>query len=381
MTNPTETSTSSVAPDPVVPDYSGANVRGIVPALLGPSTWTSGLPDWMPAGVAESRQIVLFVLDGLGWDQLAGYRHLMPTIAGMHGGRITTVAPTTTATALTSITTGLTPGEHGLIGYRMLLGGEVVNVLRWAAEGKDRRKSQPPGDVQRYPAFLGEAVPVISPAELLSSAFTEAHLRGGERCGVRASSSIAIEVRHQLAAGQRFVYAYYGGVDKIAHERGFDEFYEAELRAADRLVADMLDILPPGALLLVTADHGQVDVGERIITPSRELLGLVALQSGEGRFRWLHARRGAHEELLAAATDEFGATGWVRARDQIIADGWFGASVAPPVAARLGDVALVAYAPVSYDDPADSGPFELVCRHGSLTSAEVYVPLLAQGNL
>ena len=66
------------------------------------------------------------------------------------------MAPSTTATALSSITTGLTPGEHGLIGYRIVLGGEVVNVLQWAAEGQSRRRTQPPGDIQRYPAFLGD---------------------------------------------------------------------------------------------------------------------------------------------------------------------------------------------------------------------------------
>ncbi len=381
MTDPIIVSRVDDDVEPIIPDYAGANVRGVVPALLGPSTWASGLPSWMPAAVAESRQVVFFVLDGLGWDQLNQHRHVVPTIAGMSGGRISTVAPTTTATALTSISTGLTPGEHGLIGYRMLLGGEVINVLRWAVDGKDRRKSQPPADIQRYPAFLGDSVPMVSPAELLGSAFSEAHLRGGRHIGVRASSSIVVEVDRQLRGGERFIYAYYGGIDKIAHERGFGEFYESELRAADRLVADMLEVLPAGAVLLITADHGQVDVGERIVRPSKDLLGLVALQSGEGRFRWLHARRGAHDELLAAAVDEFGTTGWVRTRDQTIADGWFGPSVAPPVAARLGDVALVARQPVSYDDPADSGPFTLICRHGSLTSAEVYVPLLAQGNV
>jgi hypothetical protein len=67
----------------------------------------------------------------------------------------------------------------------------------------------------------------------------------------------------------------------------------------------------------------------------------------------------------------------VRSRQQIIDDGWFGPTVSPPVAARYGDVALVPFEPISFDDPADSGPFPLVCRHGSLTSAEMLVPLLA----
>ena len=122
---------SAGADGPIIPDYAGANVRGMVPALLGPSSWASGLPAWMPAPVAAAKAVVLFVLDGLGWDQLQTHRELMPTVASMVGGPITTVAPTTTATALTSITTGLTPAEHGLVGYRIDVGGEVLNVLRW----------------------------------------------------------------------------------------------------------------------------------------------------------------------------------------------------------------------------------------------------------
>lgn len=364
-------------PAPIVPDYAGANVRGIVPALLGPATWQGNLPEWVPSIVAEARQVALLVLDGLGWDQLESYRSLMPTIGTMQGGRITTVAPTTTSTALSSIATGLTPGEHGLIGYRMVVGGEILNVLRWAVNGDDRRRAFPPADVQRFPAFLGHPVPVVSPFELCGTAFSEAHLRGSVPVAVRASSSLAVEIRRLLLEGERLVYAYYGNIDKIAHERGFGEYYEAELRTADRLVGDVLEALPDGSVLLITADHGQVEVADRVIAPSPDLVALCTTQSGEGRFRWFHARRGAADELLAAASSELGPTGWVKPRDEIVAEGWFGPTVPPAVSQRLGDVAAVACEPVSYYDPADTGPFELVCRHGSLTSAEVYVPLLA----
>ena len=362
---------------PIVPDYAGANVRGIVPALLGPQSWSTSLPSWMPAGIADANQVVLLVLDGLGWDQLHDHATIAPTLSSLAGVRISTVAPTTTATALSSIATGLTPGEHGLIGYRIVLGGEVMNVLRWAVHGENRRRSNVPRDIQRFPAFLGQTVPIVSPTELADSAFTEAHLRGGRSVGYRAPSSMCVSVAELLAAGERFVYAYYAGIDKIAHERGFGPYYDAELRTADRLVADMLDVLPPGAALLITADHGQVQVGDNIVTPTADLLRHVSQQSGEGRFRWLHAHRGAIDDLLAAATEEFGDTGWVRSREQLIDDGWFGPTVSPQVAQRLGEVAVVARDDVSYYDPDDSGPFELVCRHGSMTSAEVYVPLLA----
>jgi hypothetical protein len=224
---------------------------------------------------------------------------------------------------------------------------------------------------------MGQDVPVISPAELQTSAFTEGHLYGSRPVGYRATSAIAVEVGHQLGAGERFVYAYYGGVDKTAHERGFGEFYDAELRSADRLVGDILDALPSGAVLLVTADHGQVQIGDNVIFPDPDLLALVAQQSGEGRFRWWHARHGSAAELAKATLERYEDLAWVVTKEQVIDEHWFGPSIAAPMAARLGDVALVPFAPVTFHDPADSGPYALICRHGSLTAAEVLVPLLA----
>ena len=368
--------TSGAAGGPIIPDYGGANVRGIVPALLGPASWETGLPTWMPEPVSAASAVVVLVLDGLGWDQLQAHRDLMPTVASMAGGPIHTVAPTTTATALTSITTGLTPAEHGLVGYRMAVGGEVMNVLRWYVGDQAVRRSHPPREVQPFEPFLGQTVPVVSVAELQGSAFSEAHLRGCDPVGWRAASSIAVQARLEVEAGERFVYCYYGGIDKIAHERGFGPFYDAELRSADRLVADLLETLPAGAALLVTADHGQVHVGDRLVTPSSELLASVTMQSGEGRFRWLHTVKGAVEDVAAVARDEVGHLAWVVTKEQTLDEQWFGSAMAPAIRSRLGDVALAAHEQVSFHDPADSGPFELVCRHGSLTSAEVNVPLV-----
>lgn len=363
-----------VTDNPVLPQYSGANVRGIVPALLAPRGVP--LPRWMPA-CAGAPQVVLLVIDGLGWEQLQTRLHLAPTLAAMEGSPITTVAPSTTATALTSIASGLTPAEHGLIGYRIDMGGEILNVLRWHGDRGDLRRSHPPRDLQPFVPFLGESPPVISRAELESSGFTEAHLRGTRMVGWRSASAISIEVSRQLAAGERFVYAYYDGIDKTAHERGFGDYYDAELVAVDRIVNDVLDRMPSDSSLVITADHGQVHVGDNIVKPAPALLQLVRIQSGEGRFRWFHARPGAQAELLAAAREAHSEQAWVVSREQTIDEGWFGPAMSAPVASRLGDVALVAREPVTFFDPADSGPYDLVCRHGSLTSAEMLVPLLA----
>jgi len=351
-------------------------VRGIIPALLGPDRHHGQLPGWFPSFVSEADAVVLVVLDGLGWGQLQDRVHLAPTLAAMTGQAIHTVAPTTTATALTSITTGLTPGEHGIVGYRMVLGGDVVNTLRWQVNEQGVRRSHPPADVQGFEPFMGVEVPVIGQGELERSAFSEAHLRGSRPVGWRAPSSIAVETRRQIESGEQFVYCYYNGVDKIAHERGFGEYYDAELRFSDALVADIVAAVPEGTAVLVTADHGQVHVAGNVIEPSVELLRPVTMQSGEGRFRWLHCDDADVDGLLDAARSAHGDVAWVVSREQTLDEAWFGPVVSPPIRRRLGDVALVPFASVSFHEAADSGLYELVCRHGSLTADEVEVPFV-----
>jgi len=82
---------------------------------------------------------------------------------------------------------------------------------------------------------------------------------------------------------------------------------------------------------------------------------------------------------LDIATDTFADVAWVVSAEQVRDEAWFGPRLTPPAAARLGDIALVAREAVSFEDPDDSGPFSLVARHGSLTSAEMRVPLLVGG--
>ena len=357
----------------LLPEYEGACITNIVPALLEPGqTW----PSWFPSGAEDADQVVLLVLDGLGWTQLESRRPFATALCSLEGGAITTVAPTTTAAALTSITTGLAPGEHGVIGYRMNVDGDVLNVLRWQAAGRDARASIPPDKVQVNEPFAGHRPPVVTRAEFRGTGFTQAHLDRTRISGWRVTSTLVTEVARLLRRGEPFVYAYYEGIDKVAHEYGLGEFYDAELRSADRIVADILEVLPPGAALVVTSDHGQVDVGPRIITPAPEVMAHVDQQSGEGRFRWLHARPGHARQLLEAAAAHHGDTGWIVSVEQVLDEHWFGPVVIEPARRMLGDVALVAREPVSYHDPADSGPFELIARHGSLTADEMLVPLL-----
>ena len=359
---------------PLVPDYGGACLSNVVPALLEPGETT---PSWLPPVSAEADQVVLLLLDGLGWDQLEDRRHLAPNLSAMAGADILTVAPSTTATALTSLATGTPPGQHGVVGYRIVEQGDVLNILRWSTSSGDARKRIDPRTVQAGAAFGGQRPPVVTRAEFVDSGFTRAHLHQVRFTGYRMPSTLVTEVRRLAGAGEPFVYVYYDGIDKVSHEYGLREHYDAELAFADRLVGDLLAALPSGAVLVVTADHGQVDVGDNIVAPDPEVLSHVRQQSGEGRFRWLHAVPGHEHALAEAARSCHGEQAWVRTLSEVEMEGWFGPTLSGAARARLGDVALVAREDVSFSDPADSGVFELVGRHGSLTSAEMRVPLLA----
>ena len=359
--------------DLVLPDYEGACTKNVVNVLIDDPDHP---PAWFPEGIAGADQIVMLVLDGLGWEQMVERRSLLRGLTLMNSAPITTVAPTTTATALTSISTGLAPGEHGVIGYRMNVDGDVLNVLRWMNSRGDAREAIPPESIQHDVAFGGQRPPVVVRAEFRDTGFSRAHLGGCRHVPYRMPSTLMAEIMHQLQLGEPFVYAYYDGIDKVAHEYGLSHFYDTELVFVDRMVEYLVQELPPGAALVITADHGQVDVGRRVITPHPEVLSHVAHQSGEARFRWLHAHRGDEAALLDAATRHHGDVAWVVTRDQMVEDCWFGPKVLPGPLARLGDVALVPFEPVAFEDPDDTGPFVLQGRHGSMTAAEMLVPLL-----
>jgi predicted AlkP superfamily pyrophosphatase or phosphodiesterase len=380
----TAPSSGTLATAPFLPDYAGACIANVVPRLLGGLSAPADGHDWLPQAAEHARQVVLLVVDGLGWAQLRDRAALAPILSAAAGidRAITSVAPTTTAAALTSITTGRPPAGHGILGYRLADGDRIMNMLRWTlGADQDARRTVPVGTFQPIAPFPGASgpVPVVSKVDFGGTGFTAAHLGDSPLFAYRVSSSLALEVSHRLHEGAPFVYAYYDGIDKVAHADGFGDHYDAELVAVDRMVADVAAALPPGAVLLVTADHGQIDVGSRVEMLGREAMGMVRFLSGEGRFRWVHARPGAAADLTELLEARYGDSTWVRTREQLVADGWFGGPLPKRFADRLGDVALIPFEPIAFMDPADTGENRLVCRHGSLTTDEMLVPLVALG--
>lgn len=359
--------------DLIMPAFGNGCISDLVPAILErPDT---PLP-LLSEQVLNSASVVMVVIDGLGWNQLQQRSHLAPTLMSMEQRRATTVAPSTTSTALTSLVTGTPPGQHGLVGYRVYVNGEVLNTLRWTTPRGDARKLIIPSEFQTEPAFFAQRPVVVHNAAFKGSGFTMAHLGDVRYRRVHTMSSIVVQARRAVLASEPFVYIYYDGIDKIAHAHGFDEFYDAELIACDNLIAELMMSLPRGSAVVVTADHGLVDCVGTATPIASEVTQHVHTQSGEARFRWLHSEPGRQRELLATAESAHSDRAWVLPVEEMIDEGFFGPQVTAATRSRLGDVALVAKDRWYFTDPKDNPKTKLIGRHGSMTADEMFIPVL-----
>lgn len=363
------------------------HLADVVPSVLA-TMGVAGFAARIPLAGPVSGACVLLI-DGLGADLLDAHAADAPVMAGLRGASVQVGYPATTAAGLAAVGTGLRSGEHGMVGYSFLVPGTgVLNALRWRPHpwGADLRDSAVPEQVQPLPTTFeqattaGMAVSVISGAEFATSGLTRAVLRGGRYIGVQALGDLGASVSETIAR-RGFCYGYHSELDLLGHLHGPGSApWRMQLRQVDRLVESVVEVLPPGGLLAVVADHGMVtaeDSATTDIDAEPALLDGVEAIGGEPRARHVYTRDGATDAVLAAWRATLGPTAWVAARDEAIEAGWFGARVSDTVRPRIGDVVAAAR------DSAvlvrrDTEPLEssLIGHHGSLSSAEQRVPLL-----
>lgn len=393
------TTTASAWPDePVplsldtapVPAYGSGSLADLLPTLAA----GLGVPDFEPriAELAPADRVCVFLIDGLGWEQVRAHPAEAPFLTSLLGssrggtGRpLTAGFPATTATSLASVGTGLPPGAHGLTGYtvRDPDTGDLMNQLRW-------RPWTPPHVWQPYPTVfrLADAAGVHT-AQVSSPAFedtplTKVALSGGTFHGRLSGEDRMDFTARQLAGADRaLVYTYYSEVDGAGHRFGVDsDAWRDQLVHADRLVQRLAEQLPARSALYVTADHGMVDIPfdeeSRIdFDEDWELRAGVALLGGEGRARHVYAVPGAENDVLACWREVLGDRFWVAGREEAVEAGWFGPRVEERVHGRIGDVVAAAHDDValtaSLAEPHESA---MAGMHGSMTAAEQLVPLL-----
>jgi Type I phosphodiesterase / nucleotide pyrophosphatase len=380
-------------PAPPLPRYGEASLADLLPSLLA----ALDVPGFAnPLGVEPLRRACLLVVDGLGWEQLLANRRVAPVLAAAaeRGRPITTGFPSTTATSLASIGTGLPPGRHGLVGYTIALPGmeRAFNCLRWSPYGlggaKDLRDRVVPEQLQPEPtgfeaaAADGVEVTLVGAGHFAASGFTRAALRGGGYWRTHSLGDQAAGALRGLGNGRRsLVYLYHPDLDRTGHVRGVDaEAWRLELAHIDRLVGQIAERLGGDAALFVTGDHGMVDLRpeQRVdLADQPELAAGVRLLAGEARARHVHTRRGAAGDVLAAWRGVLGHAMWVVGGEEAIAAGWFGPEVHNEVRPRVGDVVAAAHGPVGVvQREVDPTQALLTGHHGSMTSAEQLVPFL-----
>ncbi len=336
-------------------------------------------------GLAPVTHAVVLVADGLGRTALETHRGHARTLASRLAAdpAISAGFPTTTASALATLTTGTAPGQHGMVGYRVLDPDQdrLVNQLT----GLD---DLDPAVWQRMPtlfeisAAAGVRAVAIGAPRHRESGFTAAVLRGAHYYGAAQVAERFARARHELVSpGPTLVYLYVSELDVEAHARGIASArWVAALEALDAEVASLVSALRPRQGMLVTADHGMVDVplDSHIVVP-RDLLAGVRYVGGEPRCLQLYLEPGAVPDAVAGLwKDREGPRAWVATRDEAIAAGWFG-EVDPVVLPRIGDVLVAARKNYAfYADPDDTAR-RMIGQHGSLTGDETDIPLLRFG--
>lgn len=389
----TSASASTPGPAAVRPRYGAASLADVLPGVLA-ALGVPGSPD--PLGLAGGplrgiRSVVVLLVDGLGHHQIplaAPYVPVLSALAtasppGSYARALTTGFPSTTPTSLASFGTGAPPGGHGLLGFYINVPGtdRLLNHIEWG-DDPDPWCWQPlPTQFDRAVA-AGVRTRVVGRPEFAGSGLTVAAYRGAEWVAA-ASAEHQVDRLIEAVSGTSPALAcgYLHDLDKAGHLFGVEspEWRMAAARV-DSVLERLLSRLPEDCALVVTADHGQLDVpaAHRIdIDADPALSDGLRILAGEPRVRYLHTLDGARDDVLSAWRAVLGKAAWVVEREQAVAEGWFG-PVSEEHLARVGDIVAACHADYALFATRRDPPTltRLVGFHGSATEIEMRIPLL-----
>lgn len=373
---------------PPAPAYGRRSIAEVL-ASAAASIGVGGFDNTL--GLPAAQRVCVVLADGLGRNllkQKSAHTPFLRSVIQAGQGEVPvwldSAFPSTTAAALSSFGTGLPPGQHGMVGYDVLDPDQdkVVNLLGNWDPGVDPETWQP------FPTVLeraaGEAeVTTISLPQFGDSPMTRAALRGGKFIpGTTAHARTTAAAEAMSGSGPHLMYFYVNDLDKAGHRYGCQsEQWEHQLEELDATLKRLNASLPAGTTILLTADHGMLDVPEqhRIdYSADPALIEGVRHTAGEPRMVHLYLEEHANpERLLDAWRARFGGRIWPFTRQQALSAGLFG-PVRPAVEGRIGDLMIAARDSLALYDTRRSRPtaMEVVGQHGSLTKAEREVPLL-----
>jgi Type I phosphodiesterase / nucleotide pyrophosphatase len=364
---------------PIVPSYGAAALADLSASVAA----SLGIPDYPNVlGFDPTRRACILLIDGLGWEQLRDSPAAAPFLSelALNSRALTAGFPSTTVTSLGSLCTGIPPGQHGMLGYQVMIPGEgrLLNGLRWDSR-IDPQRWQRHATIYERAVDAGIAAFHVAQGSFRGTGLTSALMRGAEYLAADSMGALAARASAAMNDNPRaLVLVYHGDLDGAGHVFGVgSDAWRKQLAHVDKLAEHLAGDLPPGASLYVTGDHGMVDIGadDRIDLDFEPALREgVALLGGEPRARHVYARPGAVPDVLAAWREVLGERAWVLSRDEAIKEGWFGPvdvgmteRIGDVVAAAAGNAAMVA----TRTEPRESALFGM---HGSLTASEQLIP-------
>ena len=337
--------------------------------------------DSLSLGSAENRE-VLILIDGMGQDAVDKYSDQFPIFDEFKQvEKLYTNFPSTTATSLSTLGTGVLPGVHGMLGYTVRVprsDNRLLNALKW-----DERVD--PVMWQKVPTLFERAVSAgvsvthVAAKRYEGSGFTQAALRGAKYVGANGVDEMATAVSAALKPQPSFVYTYLNTLDSAGHSDGVgsDKWLTA-LQQVSEFITKVKQLAPAGTRIWVTSDHGMVNSTEQIILgQDNNLLENVTLIGGEPRARHIYIKEGAASETIAQWQEFFGNKARILSKDNAIKDGLFGPVVTEDSHDRLGDLIAIANNDLILVDPARvREETSMVGHHGGVTDIEVEIPLL-----
>ncbi len=380
----------------MLPDYGGGSLLNLMASLAaarGAAPHHPPLAALPQDRLAGARNVVLLIVDGLGDGVLA--RHVAGgEIQRRRLGAITSVFPSTTASAITTSYTGCAPLEHGLTGWFTYFGaaGCVGAPLPFVARGEKRslraRGLLPERAFAAQSLFdaLTVRTIVVTPQSIVDSDYNRFHCGHAERRPYTTLEGFVGEIEAAVKSGddRKFVYAYWPDYDSTAHQHGHESPAAlAQLAAVDAAFGSLLARLSGSdSMVVLTADHGFVDVADEEALDLADAPGLSALLRfplcGEPRVAYCYVQQGRVDEFMQRAAGWLGARASVRPSRQLVEEGWFGPGTPHPrLAERIGDVALVMNGRYTIRDrtPGESR-HRHIGNHGGTSEDEMRVPLV-----
>ncbi|MEY4967335.1 MAG: hypothetical protein RIQ73_34, partial [Actinomycetota bacterium] len=292
----------------------------------------------------------------------------------------------TTATSLATLTTGVLPGVHGMLGYTVQVprsGGRILNALKWD-ERVDPINWQPVATLFERAMAEGIHVSHVAAKRYENSGFTRAVFRGAEYRGANVVADLIAQTKDALRKTPSFVYLYVNDLDLAGHSDGVgSEKWLAALAMIDQMLASLMKEMPQGTRIWLTSDHGMINVGEKIIIGlDNPLLENIAVIAGEPRARHLYLKPDhdsfAARSNVASVWQEFlGDRADVFTREQVITNNLFGDVVSADSLDRMGEVIAVAKGGAVLIDPARiEKESAMVGHHGADSEIETQVGLL-----